>query len=512
MQRPPYTDRMSEHAGGADTGSGMHRARRVGRLMARVVVGAAAATAAVVLARAGAAGPDATSAADDRRAPVPERDGVGERLARLIRIPTVSASVDETGPAPFERFEDELRELYPLLHERLEREKITQFGIVYHWRGADPTRPVVLMAHYDVVPAAEEDGWSHPPFDGSIVNGQVRGRGAIDDKGELVTLLEAVENLLAAGVEPPRDLYVSLGGNEETHGAAAREIARTLRERGLDPWLVLDEGGAVVEPPFPGVTRPMAMVGVAEKGTASFRLRVEGVGGHASLPRRRNAIVELSRALARLRRHPFPARMNVPLRGLLSGLRPAVPFGVRAIVANLWLFSRPLIRVLTLATPETNAMTRTTIAVTMIRGGSADNVLPAAAEAVLNIRIAPGDTVADVTAHLRRVLGPRVAIEPYEPSEPSPISPIDAPQFAAITAALGRSYPDALVSPYVMMQATDSRFFHQYAKHVYRLGPLYMTTAQRDGLHGIDEFVDIDALQRGTRFYEALILGLPVPE
>lgn len=473
-----------------------------------MAVAGAAGLAAVLVSRALRARQRSSEAVAPAAPSIPEREGVEGRLAALIRIPTVSAAIAETGPEPFERFEAVLRESYPLVFERLGFEQVTPYGMLLHWKGDDPEHPVVLMAHYDVVPAALEDGWTFPPFEGIARDGKVLGRGAIDDKGELVTLLEAVENLLRAGVAPARDLYLSLGGDEESHGLAARQIAQLVRERGIRPWLVVDEGGAVVDPPFPGVHRPMAMVGVSEKGSVSFRIGVTAQGGHASLPGRATAIVELSRALARLRRSPFRATLNTPLRHLISGVGAQGPLWARLITANLWLFSRPLLWGLTAASPEMNALTRTTVAVTLVSGGSADNVLPSSASATLNVRVAPGDSVAAVEARLRRVLGSGFQVETVEPSEPSPISPVEGAQFDAVVDAIRCSYPEAIVSPYVMLQATDSRFFHEFTDHVYRFGPVYLTAKQREGLHGLDEYVTVDSLHRGITFYEALILGL----
>uniref|UniRef100_UPI00135B5922 M20/M25/M40 family metallo-hydrolase n=1 Tax=Agromyces humi TaxID=1766800 RepID=UPI00135B5922 len=216
--------------------------------------------------------------------PVTVRPGAPERLARMVQLPTVSADLAQRGLAHFDRFRELLAELYPLVHANLACERVTPLGLLFHWRGRGAGDPVVLMAHYDVVPAVETDGWTFPPFEGRIGDGAVHGRGTLDDKGPLLVLLEAVENLLADGFVPARDVYLSFGGDEESHGDAARAIADLFRERGLTPWLVLDEGGAVVDAPLPFVKVPAAMVGVGEKGVVTLRLAAHGEGGHASAP------------------------------------------------------------------------------------------------------------------------------------------------------------------------------------------------------------------------------------
>ncbi|MFT4221175.1 MAG: M20/M25/M40 family metallo-hydrolase, partial [Microbacterium sp.] len=231
------------------------------------------------------------------RATVAPRPGMAERLSRMVQLPTVSAELEQRGMEPFDRFTALLAELYPLVHDRLELERHTDLGLLFRWRGRREAAdgPLVLMAHYDVVPVDETDAWSHPPFDGHIADGWVHGRGTLDDKGPLLVVLEAVENLLAAGFTPARDVYVSLGGNEEVFGAAAREIAGSLRDRGIVPWLVLDEGGAVVDAPLPFVEGQAAMVGVAEKGIVTLRLSARGEGGHAAAPPRVTAVRRVAR-------------------------------------------------------------------------------------------------------------------------------------------------------------------------------------------------------------------------
>uniref|UniRef100_UPI0025FA481B M20/M25/M40 family metallo-hydrolase n=1 Tax=uncultured Microbacterium sp. TaxID=191216 RepID=UPI0025FA481B len=227
---------------------------------------------------------------------------IAARLSRMIQLPTVSAELETRGSAPFEDFVALLAELYPRVHSDLVLERHTEFGLLYRWTGRREAvdGPLVLMAHYDVVPVDESDDWTHPPFAGVIENGSVYGRGALDDKGPLVVILDAVENLLAEGFVPARDVYLSFGGNEETYGSAAIAIAAAFQERGIVPWLVVDEGGAVVDAPLPFVPGRAAMIGVGEKGVMTVRLTARGDGGHASAPPSRTAVRRIARAVERL--------------------------------------------------------------------------------------------------------------------------------------------------------------------------------------------------------------------
>jgi carboxypeptidase PM20D1 len=442
--------------------------------------------------------------------PVTVRPGAPERLARMVQLPTVSADLEQRGLADFDRFRDLLAELYPLVHEHLAFEQVTDLGLLYRWEGRGDGDPVVLMAHYDVVPAVEADGWTFPPFEGRIHGGSVHGRGTLDDKGPLLVLLEAVENLLADGYSPARDVYLSLGGNEESHGAAAAAIADLFRERRLTPWLVLDEGGAVVDAPLPFVKVPAAMVGVGEKGVLTLRLTARGDGGHASAPPATTATARVARAVHRLSPNPFPKRMPRSMRAMLATFVPHTRGGSRLLLRTLIALPRVTARVFARLGGEPAALVHTTVAATMLEGGTAANVLPANAVATLNLRIAVGETVASATARVRRVIRDRaVAVDVVEGSDPSPESPTDNAQFAAIAAAVGEAFPEATTAPYLMMAATDSRWFHRFSPAVYRFAPLAMTASQRASIHGVDESVTIDSLERGERFHRALITSLP---
>ncbi|MBS1674606.1 MAG: M20/M25/M40 family metallo-hydrolase, partial [Actinobacteria bacterium] len=255
----------------------------------------------------------------------------------MIQLPTVSAELAERGSGPFEEFVSLIAELYPRVHAELALERHTEFGLLFHWRGkrAAADGPVVLMAHYDVVPVDESDAWTHPPFAGVIENGSVYGRGALDDKGPLIVVLEAVENLLASGFTPARDVYLSFGGNEESFGTAAKAIAAALRERGIVPWLVLDEGGAVVDAPLPFVPGRAAMIGVGEKGVMTVRLTARGDGGHASAPPSRTAVRRIARAVERLGPGTFRPRTPRAVSRMLTQLSGSASGAARLLLRTL---------------------------------------------------------------------------------------------------------------------------------------------------------------------------------
>ncbi|MFE6735488.1 M20/M25/M40 family metallo-hydrolase [Microbacterium sp. NPDC057650] len=442
---------------------------------------------------------------------VPPRPGIAERLSRMIQLPTVSAELDRRGAEPFEAFVALLAELYPLTHEHLTLERHTEFGLLFHWKGRAEASdgPLVLMAHYDVVPVDESDPWTYPPFEGRISGGSVYGRGALDDKGPLIVVIEAVENLLASGFAPARDVYLSFGGNEETYGTAAQAIAAAFQERGIVPWLVVDEGGAVVDAPLPFVPGSAAMIGVGEKGIATIELSARGDGGHASTPPPVTAVRRVARAVDRLGPSTFRARTPKAVSRMLGQLSGSAKgparLLLRALAAAPWLNAR----VFAALGGEPAALVRTTVAATMQSGGTAANVIPSQASAILNLRIALGETTTPAAERVRRRVGDKlVSVRLVDASEPSPESRTDTPAFGLLEQALAVSHPGIPAVPYVMMAATDSRHFHRFSPSVFRFAPLEMSSAQRAAIHGVDESVEVAALERGERFHRALIEGL----
>jgi carboxypeptidase PM20D1 len=432
------------------------------------------------------------------------------KLQALVRIPSVSdrdpARVDTTA---FDRLLAELRTQFPRLHERLELTRVGSHGLLFRWPGRSSDMPVVLMAHLDVVPVDESAPWQHPPFSAEVVDGAIWGRGTLDDKGCVAAICEAAERLLGTGHEPAQDVWLSFGCDEEVSGTAAVAAVDELERRGVRPWLVLDEGGAVAHEAFPGVARPVAAIGVAEKGTTSVELRVEGRGGHASTPARNGPTVRLARAVLRIDRSPMPARVPATTVDLMRRLAPELPLPLRPVLRRVDRMRPLLARALTSAGPETAAMARTTFAVTTLDGSPALNVIASSASAGVNVRVMPGDTIDDVLAHLRRVVDdPEVRVTVVERGEASPVSPVDE-VFDHLAGLVGEHFPDALVTPYVQAGATDSRHFTRISEHVYRFAPFRMDAAQRRAVHSYDEHLGVDAFLAGIDWYRALLEGLP---
>jgi carboxypeptidase PM20D1 len=446
-----------------------------------------------------------------------------DRFRELLRIPTVShADESETDWSRFDEFHAAVQRLYPALHATLEREVIAGHSLLYRWAGgaggaggagsaaSTASDPLVLMAHLDVVPVVESE-WEHPPFEARIVgegaDAEIHARGAIDDKGSLVAILEAVEELVTTGFRPARDVYLSFGHNEETAGDGARAIVEVLRGRGVRPGLVLDEGGAIVDGVVPGVGVPTAMVGVAERGVMSLLLTAREGGGHASTPPATPATARLARAIDRLHRHPFPARIAPPVRAMFATLAPHATEPLRTVFRSLGLTGSLVARVLSRFGPEMNAIVRTTAVATELSGAPGENVLATTARATINIRLLTGDTVEGATVRVRRVIAdPAVEIEVRHGSDPSPVSPWRGEPWQRVGAAVAEALgTDIVTTPYLQLGASDSRWFTGISDAVYRFTPFHLTRAERDALHSHNERIRVEVWLRGIGFYRALI-------
>lgn len=437
---------------------------------------------------------------------------ISGHLAQAVRIPTVSfQDGDAAKNRAFIRLRNLFKELFPLVHEKLEREIVNRYSLLFVWRGRNPKRkPVLLLGHMDVVPVEKgsEKEWAYPPFSGAIEDGYIWGRGTLDDKASVLAILEAVETLLKENFQPKRTIYLAFGHDEEINGQqGAAKIAELLARRNVDPEFILDEGTAIVEEALPGIERPIALVGVAEKGYLSVELSVKTKGGHSSVPPSETAIGILSAAIERLEKKPMPAHLQGVVYDMLAFIGPEMSFPLRLVLANLWLFGSVVKKSLS-RMEGASALVRTTTAATMFHAGVKENVLPQTAKAVVNFRIHPGDSIKTVLEHVKEVIDdPRVSIFPelHSAREPSKISPVSSFGFEVIERTIHQLFPRAVVAPALVVGGTDARNYEQLSENIYRFLPIKVTADDLSRFHGTNERVSTIAYDQMARFYYLLI-------
>ena len=444
--------------------------------------------------------------------PAPDSVSVNEAkviadLADMIRCRTVS-NLDHSleDEAEFEKFRALLRERFPLMHERCAPEKIGRCGLLFKWAGRTSEAPGVLMAHYDVVPA-DEANWSKPPFGGVIEDGVLWGRGTLDTKSTLCCALEAAEQLQKEGFTPEHDLYFAFSGEEEIAGDSASDIVDELQKRGVVPAFVLDEGGAVVTGVFPGVDAPCALVGTSEKGQMQLFMDMKSEGGHASAPPRSTIAGKLAKAVTRVEKKPAPFTLTPPALEMFDELGRRSIFPVRLVFANLWLF-RPVLDLATrMMGGELNALVRTTCAVTQMQGSPANNVMPPDASVGLNLRIMCGDSCDGAEARIRKAIkNEDITLRRGPYAEPSPYSETEGSEgWERLRDAIKRTWPEAIVSPYLMLAGSDSRHYGRISRNVYRFGPMELSKEERGTIHGNDERIPVSKIVKCAEFYLRLI-------
>lgn len=435
-----------------------------------------------------------------------------QRLSKALRFQTVSYQ-DSTkfNGKVFQAFHAYLGHAFPNVHNSLKKEICNNYSLLYTWQGNDASRkPILLMAHQDVVPVipGTENDWVSSPFQGKMAEGYLWGRGALDDKSSLMGILEAVEALLQDGFQPKRTVYLAFGHDEEIGGLqGAAKLAELLQSKAIQFEYVLDEGGAVVQGLISGVSAPVALVGIAEKGYVSLELTVNSEGGHSSMPPKHTAVGILSKAITKLEDNPFPANM-APTAQFLDYVGPMMPFPQKMVLANLWLFS-PLVEYLLSKSPEMNAGIRTTTAATMFSGSVKENVLPIKATAVVNFRILPGENVAGVINYVHKTIDdPRVQVRPLNfGSDPSPMSDIHSKSYKILQKTIHQISTDEeiIVAPYLVVGATDSRYFTALSDNVYRFMFNKVGPEDLKRVHGTNERISIENYAQAVKFYYQLL-------
>ena len=470
-----------------------------------VILGLVALFFAVVLIRAAMFRPKTQPSAQADPVQFDEQAAI-DALAQLICCKTISYhdhSLEDDGE--FEKLISLLPQLYPNVFAACSFQQLPDRALLFRWPGKKADNVSVMMAHYDVVPV-DEAKWEEHPFSAVIKDGCMWGRGTLDTKGTFNAVLSAANHLIAQGFQPENDMYFAFSGGEEVNGKGADNIVQYFIDNGIQPALVVDEGGAVVENVFPGVKVPCGLIGIAEKGMMNVQYTVQSNGGHASAPKPNTPIPVLARAVSKLEKKPFKMKLNKPAAQMFDTLGRHSTFLYRVIFANMWCFGWVIDLLGRMSGGDINALVRTTVAFTQAKGSDARNVIPTEASVVSNMRLNPEDNVASAKAYLvKTVNNPQVDVTVLESFEPSRISEIDCPAWDTVAAAVAETWLGCIVSPYLMVQCSDSRHYGRISNHVYRFSAMDLTTEERRTIHGNNERIRLETIGKSVEFYIRLM-------
>ena len=434
----------------------------------------------------------------------PEREDLyAGKLSRMVRCETVSRRAEDQREK-FLTFHKVLEELFPLVHRNLEKTEIDG-NLLYYWKGKSSDRPVVLMSHQDVVPAEGE--WLHGPFSGDIADGKVWGRGSADTKCSVMAFFQAAEELLAEGFVPDNDVFLSSSCTEEFGGDGCPKLVAELKRRGVKPFLVCDEGGAIVQEPIGGVKGHFAMIGVLEKGQGNLVVSARSGGGHSSYPPRNSPIARLASFVSHVEKHsPMKAAFEPEVEAMFRTLAPYGPFAYRLLFGNLWLF-KPLLKVLLPAiSPQAAALLKTTTAFTMQSGSDAANVMPQKATVTVNLRYIPHQGMEASNEALRAVAKKySLETEILNAYDAMPPVAIDSDAYRLVESVVGEVFPGLPACPYVMTGGTDARFYQEICDACIRFSPVVYGPEQMKGMHGLNENIDTFSLPGAVDFYKTVI-------
>ena len=439
-----------------------------------------------------------------------EMDTAAEKLGAMVRIPCVSKAEDED-LTEFYNYHAVLEQHFPLLHNALEK-TVLNGTLLYRWAGSDSTKkPVMLMGHQDVVPASDE-GWRVPAYSGTVIDGDLYGRGAMDCKSTMYVELQAVEELLAEGFVPPCDVYLAYSINEETGGDGAAAVVRHLKEKGITFAIVIDEGGAVIEQAVDGMDRPYAVLGITEKGYMDVKITARGKGGHSSTPPRNTPAARLFAFANEIeKKRPFEKKLLPEVEEMFAAMAPSFSFPLRLVLGNVRLFKPLLMALMPVVSPFGEAVMATTCCFTMMKGSDAANVIPKEPYLIANLRTSVHQNCEASLAVLKKYADKYgLELEVLMQRDASPISNIHSAEYAYLTRCIAKQFPDVGIAPYVIMGGTDCRHFHALTENAIRFAPVRMTAAHSASCHAVDENVSLEALAEGVRFFKMFLKEYPL--
>jgi len=433
-------------------------------------------------------------------------DLLAKRFSKMIQVKTLSYKEELDNIESFEELHKVMYSLFPKTFEKLEKVEFKGGSLLLKWKGKSAKKPMVLMAHQDVVPANKED-WFDEPFSGKVTDTEVYGRGTLDTKSTLFSFYQAVEELIEEGFIPEEDIYLSSSTDEEISGFGAKLAVDHLKKNKIKPYIVLDEGGAIVTGALPTVKKPMALIGVLEKGYVDVKFIAKSKGGHSSTPPKNTPIARLSKFITEVETHfPLKTKMIDEVKDLFVLTSPYMNFGYRFLFGNMWLFKPLITWLLPKINPYGRALLSTTLAFTISKGSNASNVIPSEAYVICNMRTHPIQNIKESVSVLEKIAKKYdISVEILENREASPISKTDNLAFSYLKEQINKAYPDVSITPYIMLGGTDARFYSEITESVYRFSPVRMNQKELNKIHSKNESIRKTALAEAVYFYKEFI-------
>ncbi|CUN51346.1 M20/M25/M40 family metallo-hydrolase [Clostridium disporicum] len=430
-----------------------------------------------------------------------DKNTIAKNLSEMIQVNTIKTD----DMSQYEIFQNLLEELYPTIHAKGEK-VIIAGSLLIKIKGKNSNlKPMLLMSHTDVV---EADGvWKHSPFSGDIADDCVWGRGTVDTKGALCAFLEATEDLLKEGFVPESDLYLASSIDEETLGVGAKKTVEYLKSKGVKLGIVLDEGGAIIESPMPGLTGYYAMLGIMEKGYANVEFIAKSLGGHASTPTNNTPIARLASFVNDVNtKSPFKKELTKPVKDMFKEMSKYMANPYKSLFGNVELLSPILKSVLPKVSSQANAMLTTTCAFTMASGSKAPNIIPETASVTANMRVMVHQPLQESLKIIKNVAKKYdIEMKVLYSHDCSKVTDVKSDGYKYICNCITNTFEDVKPVPFIVLAGTDARHYNEICDCVVRFAPLRLNKQQLNSPHGLDENISIDALYGASKFYRYFI-------
>jgi Gly-Xaa carboxypeptidase len=473
------------------------------------------------------------------------------KLSEIIQIP--SESYDDLGPIGednrwdiFYRVENYIKAKYSTVLENVKLDHANTHGLILTWEGsvsASEAKPILMLAHQDVVPVLADtmQDWTHPPYEGYYDGEVIWGRGATDDKGYLISIMESLDLLIQSGFKPKRTVILAFGCDEEISGEnCGRPISNFLHKQYGDNgiYFIMDEGSVGIQKEF---DQSFAMVSVAEKGYLDVGINVTSTGGHASNPPDHNVIGVMSEIVMAIEDHPFPGKVTSknPMFGFLECAVAHAPesnflMAIRSKLEKVAKGDGKAQQQLAQELDDMRYYFKTSQSVGKISGGVKINAIPEIASTLVNLRLAVETSIGQVEEHFEKLIRPiakrhgmalegfhslydsserrKISLFGVDALEPAPVSPVHTESFQVLSGTIKNTLKpldqddELIVTPYLMPANTDTKFFWALTKNIYRFTPVNMVQ-NLNRAHTTDEFIRADEFVREPLFFASLILN-----